>query len=617
MTTFADTIALIRPFNSTILRCHVACHWTAKTYIRAMILIATTTAIGCTVSEPDPVVALEEPVVAADMILYNGKIVTVNQEFDIESALAIHGKNILAVGKDEAIRALASTDTRMIDLQGKTVIPGLIDGHYHFSNKAISFQLGVDVVLVESIEEMVMRIGEKVAQSPPGELVYTTSGWLPQQFKENRTPTRHDLDPVSPNNPVIVQGGHSIYLNTYALQQAGITRDTASPDGGEVVMDPATGEPTGRLTENAIRLAREKWTSGGRIWNIGTATHEQKLEAIKASQKKLNAVGITSIREPGISAADMRVYQELRDNGELTVRVSMNYSLDPSAPAEQLIKQLETWGVSTGFGDSMLRLDGIGEFGIDGGFEAGLMSEPYVHAPGNEDPKEYFGLQRIPTEKFEQVLQAMSRLGWRASVHTVGDRGLDIVLDAYEKANETKAIAPKRWSIEHGHYTRPDQFKRIKDLGLVISTQFHPYMSAQNMIYYWGEERASKTMRMRDWLDAGLMVGGGSDWTLLPANPFWMIYFWVTRDTRLGGLSGPDQRISRAEALRVMTINNAYITFEENIKGSLEPGKLADLLVLSDDILTVPEAEIKEITPLLTVLGGKVVHQTSGALAVK
>ena len=210
MTTFADTIALIRPFNSTILRCHVACHWTAKTYIRAMILIATTTAIGCTVSEPDPVVALEEPVVAADMILYNGKIVTVNQEFDIESALAIHGKNILAVGKDEAIRALASTDTRMIDLQGKTVIPGLIDGHTHLVHNAVNFHLGVDVVLVESIEEMVMRIGEKVAQSPPGELIYTTSGWLPQQFKENRTPTRHDLDPVSPNNPVIVQGGHSI-----------------------------------------------------------------------------------------------------------------------------------------------------------------------------------------------------------------------------------------------------------------------------------------------------------------------------------------------------------------------------------------------------------------------
>jgi predicted amidohydrolase YtcJ len=576
-------------------------------FILAIILVAATAAIGCTASE-------SEPVVAADMILYNGKIVTVNREFDIENAIAINGENILAVGKDDTIRTLVGPDTRMIDLQGKTVIPGLIDGHYHFMNKAVTFNLGVDVVLIDSIEEMVQRIGEKVAQTPPGELVYTTSGWMPQQLKENRVPTREDLDPVSPNNPVIVYGGHSIHLNTYALRQAGITRDTASPEGGKVEMDPETGEPTGRLIDIAKKLAWKKWT-------IGAATHEQKLQAIKASQKIMNAAGITSVREAAVTTAEMRIFQELRDKDELTVRVSMNNTLDSSKldssrPADQLIEQLEAWGVSTGFGDSMLRLDGVGEIEIDGGFESGLMSEPYAHAPGNEDPEEYFGLQLMPTEKFEKVLQAISRLGWRANTHAVGDRGLDITLDAYEKVNQIEPIAPKRWVIEHAHYTRPDQFKRIKDLGAVISTQFHPYMGAQNTVYFWGEERSSKTMRMRDWLDAGLIVGGGSDWGLMPANPFWMIYFWVTRDTRLGGLSGPDQKISREEALRVMTINNAYITFEEDVKGSLEPGKLADLLVLSDDILTVPDAQIKEITPLLTLLGGKVVHQTNGAFAV-
>jgi len=564
----------------------------------------------------DCVVAETHADITADLILFNGKIVTVNRSFDIEQAIAIRAGRILAVGENDPIRALAGTATRVVDLKGKTVIPGLIDGHYHFMNKAISFTMAVDVALVDSIEEMVKRIKEKVYQVPPGNLVYTTSGWLPQQFKEKRVPTRYDLDPVSPDNPVIVMGGHSIYLNTYALQELGITRETASPQGGTILMDPETGEPTGRLIENASRLARKNWISGGRIWTMGSATHEQKLEAIKTSQKKLNAVGITSIREPGISAEDMRVYQELRDNGELTVRVSMNYSLDSSRPAEELIKQLETWGVSTGFGDSMLRLDGIGEFGIDGGFEAALMSEHYVNTPGNEDPEEYFGLQRIPTEKFEQVLQAMSRLGWRACIHIVGDRGLDIALDAYEKANQVKPIAPKRWVIEHAHYTRPDQFKRISDLGLVISTQFHPYMAAQNMTHFWGKDRSSKTMRMRDWLDAGLLVGGGSDWTLLPANPFWIIYFWVTRDTRLGGVIGPDQRISREEALRVMTINNAYITFEEDIKGSLEPGKLADLVVLSDDILTVPDDQIKGINPLLTLLGGKVVHHNREAITI-
>jgi predicted amidohydrolase YtcJ len=592
----------VSQFNSTISACHTGHHQLSMKCILLLILFAGNIATGCIAADP-------HTGISADLILHNGKIVTVNPSFDIEEAIAIRGENILAVGKDETIQALAGPDTRTVNLKGKTVIPGLIDGHYHFMNKAVSFHRGVDVALVESIEEMVKRIKKKVEQTPAGELVYTTSGWLPQQFKEKRVPTRYDLDPVSPNNPVIVVGGHSLYLNSYALRQAGISKDTVSPEGGAIAMDPGTGKPTGRLIENAKRLAKQEWT-------IGVATHKQKLEAIKASQKKLNAAGITSIREPGISAADMRVFQELHDNDELSVRVSMNYSLDPAKTAEQLIKQLEIWGVSTGFGDHKLRLDGIGEFGIDGGFEGALMSEPYMHAPGNENPKEYFGLQRIPTKKFEQVLQAMSRLGWRASIHIAGDRGLDIALDAYQKASQVKPIAPKRWVIEHAHYTRPDQFKRINDLGLVISTQFHPYMAAQNMTYFWGEERSSKAMRMRDWLDAGLIVGGGSDWSLLPANPFWMIYFWVTRDTRLGGVIGYDQRISREEALRVMTINNAYITFEENIKGSLEPGKLADLLVLSDDVLTVVNDKIKEITPLLTLLGGKVVHQRSGAITV-
>jgi predicted amidohydrolase YtcJ len=211
----------------------------------------------------------------------------------------------------------------------------------------------------------------------------------------------------------------------------------------------------------------------------------------------------------------------------------MNYSLDPSRSAEELIAQLETWGVSTGFGDAMLRLDGIGEFGIDGGFEGALMSEHYANPPGHEDPATYFGLQRIPTDKFEKVIVAMNRLGWRATIHTAGDRALDIVLDAYEKANKEIPLVRKRWTLEHLLYTRPDQYQRIKDLGLVVSVQFHGYMAGQDMINFWGRKRGASSTPVRDWMDAGLLVGGGSDWSLLPADPFWMLYYFVTRDTRL------------------------------------------------------------------------------------
>lgn len=542
--------------------------------------------------------------ISADLILRNGKIVTVNKAFDIRSAIAIRGEEIVGVGSDDAMLALAGPGTRIVDLKGHTVVPGLIDDHHHFLSKSVDAYLGVDIALAKSIREVTQKIGEKVAHTPPGQLVYTTSGWLPAQFAENRPPVAADLDPVSPDNPVVVQGGHSVYLNSYALKEAGITKDTVAPEGGTIEKDPKTGQPTGRLMENATRLANR--------WPRGVATPEQKLAALREGQRKMNAAGITGLREPGISAADMRVFQELHDSGDMSIRVSMSYSLDPSLSAEELISQLETWGVSTGFGDSMLRLDGIGEFGIDGGFEGALMTEHYAHPPGHEDAQTYFGLQRIPTDKFEKVILAMNRLNWRAAIHTAGDRGLDIVLDAYEKANREKPLARKRWTLEHLLYTRPDQYKRIKDLGLVISTQFHGYMAGQDMINFWGRERAAKSTPVRDWMDAGLVVGGGSDWSLLPADPFWMLYYFVTRDTRLWGVMGPQERVSREEALRMLTINNAWITMEEDIKGSLEPGKLADLVVLSADYMTVPERQIRELKPLVTVLGGRVVYQAPG-----
>lgn len=550
--------------------------------------------------------AAESAATGADLVLRNGKIVTVNKTFDVYTAIAIRGEKIVDVGSDAAMVALAKPGARIVDLKGHTVIPGLIDGHHHFLSKSVDAYLGVDIALASSIEEVKQKIKEKVARLPAGQLVYTSSGWLPAQFKEKRPPTAADLDPVSPNNPVIVQGGHSVYLNSYAMRKIGITKDTPSPEGGVIEKDPKTGEPTGRLMENATRLADK--------WPRGHATAAEKLAALKEGQRKMNAAGLTGVREPGISSSDMRVFQELHDSGEMTIRVSMNYSLNPSLPVQDMVKQLETWGVSTGFGDHMLRLDGIGEFGIDGGFEGALLSEHYAHPPGHEKPEEYFGLQRIPTDKFDQAIAAMNRFDWRACIHTAGDKALDIVLDAYEKANRERPLARKRWTVEHLLYARPDQYQRLKAMGVAASVQFHGYMAGQDMVNFWGQRRgAEESTPVRDLIDAGLIVGGGSDWSLLPADPFWVMYYFITRDTRLWGVMGEKQRVTREEALRMMTINNAYITFEEDVKGSLEPGKLADLVVLSGDYLTVPEKQIKELQAVATLLGGKVVYQQAGA----
>lgn len=545
----------------------------------------------------------------AGMILHGGKIITVDASFSVHQAVAIRDGRFLAVGSDQEVLPLAGPGTKVIDLKGKAVIPGLIDDHYHMLNKAVDAYLGADVTLVSSIAEMLQRIKAKADQTPAGHVVYTTSGWVAEQLKEGRIPNRTDLDSVSTQHPIVVQGGHTLILNSLALEKAGITGATPSPPGGIIGKDASTGEPTGLLVDNAMSLAG-RLIPGWQWFGAAAATHEQKLEALRRAMRLENSVGITGVREPGIPPEDMRVYEELWNRGELTLRVSMNLNLDSHLPADTLVEQLGRWGVSTGFGNSYLKLDGIGEFGIDGGFEAALMSTPYPKGVGGKE-QPFFGLQRIPTDKFETVLKAANRFNWRGCVHSAGDRATDIVLDAYEKADHEIPLARKRWILEHGHYTRADQFPRIKKLGVAISTQFHPYMAAKTMRDYWGPERASKVMRVRDWLDAGLTVGGGSDWSLLPANPFWMLYFWITRDTRLWGVFGADQKVSREEALRMMTINNAYITFDEHVKGSIEPGKLADLVIISDDILTVPESQIRDIKALLTMVGGKIVYSDS------
>ncbi len=403
--------------------------------------------------------------VDADVILRNGKIVTIDQNFSIAQAIAIRGESILAVGSNAEVGHYAGPRTKIVDLAGKTVIPGLIDDHYHMLSKAVDQYLGVEIALVPSIVAMQQAIKQKADSTPVGETIYTTSGWLPEQLAEHRTLNRRDLDAVSPRNPVVVQGGHTMYLNSLALQKLGIGRDTPSPAGGYIDKDPRTGEPTGLLVDNAMAAASQL---------IPVPTRQQKIDALRVAQRKENSVGITSIREPGISADDMRVYEELLNRGELTLRVSMNLNLDPHRPTSSLVEQLRQWGVSTGFGNPMLRIDGIGEFGIDGGFEAALMSQPYVGTSRVQTGGGFYGLQRIPTEEFETVLREANRLGWRGSIHTVGDKAMDVVLDTYEKANQDVPISRKRWVIEHAHYTRPDQFARIKKMDVTISTQFHP-----------------------------------------------------------------------------------------------------------------------------------------------
>jgi predicted amidohydrolase YtcJ len=244
---------------------------------------------------------------------------------------------------------------------------------------------------------------------------------------------------------------------------------------------------------------------------------------------------------------------------------------------------------------------------VDGGFEGGWMREPYAEPWGEHGT--FFGVNTMKQAAYTDVVKELNRLGWRVATHAVGDAAIDEVLTAYEAANAERSIRGKRWTIEHGFIPQPDQFPRMKALDLVISAQDHLYLAGPSLVNYWGPVRAARTTPMRVYLDQGFVVAGGTDSAVVPYPPLWVLYHFITRDTISGGVLGADQKISRKEALQVETINNAYLTFEERIKGSIEPGKLADLVVLPEDILTCPDKHIEQMRVSMTMVGGRAVYR--------
>ena len=430
-------------------------------------------------------------------------------------------------------------------------------------------------------------------QATPGEIVITNADWHEAQLKEQRLPYRADLDKIAPTTPVVVvRGGHEYILNSAALDKWGITKQTPRPEGGRISRDEH-GELNGQLLDRAKGLVTLP------------DSEPPGIEYFVSEHRKLNAAGLTSIRYPGASVEQYRVLQEMRNKGLLTIRV--NQLLRPPATnASQMKAMLADSGVKQDEGDEWLRIGGV-KLAVDGGFEGGWMTELYAK-PYDEDGT-YFGVNTMKQANYTEIVKELNREGWRVSTHAVGDAAIEEVLTAYEAANAEKSIVGRRWTVEHGFLPREDQFKRMKNLDLVISAQDHLYLAGPSLVKMWGPKRAAWVTPVRAYLDHGLMVSAGTDAPVVPYPPLWVFYHFVTRDTISGGVLGRDQQITRQEALRLETVNNAYTTFEEKIKGSIEPGKLADLVVLQDDIMTVPAKRIQSMNVLMTVVGGKIVYQ--------
>ncbi len=531
----------------------------------------------------------------ADVVVINGKVFTAQAAGSQAQAFAVKGDRFIAVGTSETMRTHVGPSTRVIDLGGRFVTPGLADGHFHNEGGGA----GIDLSATRSLDELVAVVRAAAAETKPGELIVSNSDWHEAQLKEQRLPLATELDRAAPNNPVVlVRGGHDYILNTAALRHWNISKDTPVPDGGAITR-AATGELTGELVDNAKRLVSLPPPPPVTVKDVLT------------TQRKVNAFGITSVRIPGSYKGEF--FQSLdailaaRRNGELTLRYTIYLpgfgERDPARIRDMIAKS----PLKQDEGDEWVRMGGV-KLLVDGGFEGGHMSQPFAEPYGKGGT--FYGLTVVPPQNFNAVIKTINDLGWRATTHAVGDAAIDEVLDAYEAANAEHSIIGKRWAIEHLFVSRPEQLARMKKLDLILSVQDHLYLAAPALKNYLGAPRANLVTPVKTYLDAGFLVVGGTNSPVVPFNPFFAFYHFLTRDTISDGVYGASERVPSREALlRMITINYAALTGEAAIKGSIEPGKLADFAVLSDDLLTVPEAKIPSMRALLTYVGGREVYR--------
>jgi predicted amidohydrolase YtcJ len=530
-----------------------------------------------------------------DIVIHNAKVITVDKTFSMAEAVAVSGGEIVAVGRNDVVRALAGPRTQVVDLRGRTMMPGFHDTHSHAVQMGLNLPVAMDLTTVTSIADIRKIVAGRVASAKPGEWIFSEGGWWQFMLSDKRLPTRHDLDPVSPRNPVVLRGGHYWIANSAALQQIGYTKNTPDPAGGEIWRDEK-GEPTGYLLKTAYRPI---------LPYVPKPDRATQLEGVRQAIARMNSWGMTSYREAGGTRDYVDILRELHGKGQLTIRVDFSYDVDPNTPERDIDAVLKALGPpGQQWGDGMFRADTLAEVFLDGAEESGLLRSGYQGRP------EYRGIQLVAQKQLNTFAAAAARHGWRPTPHAVGDAAIDQALEAFEYAHARTPITNRRWMIDHAILLQPDHYDRVKRLGLIVNAQpRHNFIIGDKFIEFWGMRRAQMAYRFRDWLDNGVVLALGADRPIsFRASPLMQIDIAVTRRTGWGGVLGADQGISREEAIRAITATPAYTSFEEGTKGSIEPGKYADFVVLSRDILTVPAEDIGRIEVAATMVGGRVVH---------
>jgi hypothetical protein len=545
----------------------------------------------------------------AEVIYYNGKVITVSDAKPLAQAVAIRGNRFLAVGTNSEVLKTSGPDTKKIDLKGRTALPGMIENHVHPIGAALTEKDG-PVPAMNSISEIQDYIRKRAADLPADRIIFVPKIY-PSRLKERRYPNRYDIDAAAPGRAAMCDNGYAGVLNSVLLERAGITRDTPEPPNGKIIKDER-GEPTG-LVLGAPQIL-------GKFRTSRSSNHEDMVWAIKEMQKKYNSAGITSAFDRSQGAAGFRAYQEVRGKGELTMRVNVTYYTRASGTPEEVADEIRRIPFVTGFGDDWLRVGPL-KTTVDGGI---LIGTAFLRAPWGENTKvygyndpDYRGVLSVTKENLFEMVRVANELGWQLTAHTTGDGAMDLLLDAYEAANQTKPIQGRRFNLMHANFPHADTMERAKKLGVVFDSQIAwQYCDGDTLKEVFGPNRIKNLLPFRSLIDSGLVVVGGSDHmikfdpreSLNPYHPFFGMWMAITRKTVDGQVVNPEQRITREEALRLWTINGAYNSFEEKIKGSIEPGKLADMIVITKDYLTCPEDEIKDVNVLMTMVDGKVVY---------
>ena len=530
------------------------------------------------------------PVEHPDLVLHNGHIITVDTANPSAQAVAITRGRFVAVGSDADVRPLATRNTRVVNLGGRTVVPGFIDAHNHPAMAGLQHLRNVSCNL-PSIAAILAALRQRASITPPGDWVL---GFLYDDTKtaEGRPLTREDLDGAAPAHPVFVEhrGGHTGYVNSLALARARVSEATIDPAGGRFDRDPATHRLTGRLLENASGIVRRAIPT-----QFTRADHQQ---GVKVISQMLARAGVTSVHDAYTDTTALRAYQDARDAGDLNTRVYCmmgHYALDAMIAA----------GVRTGLGDEWVRVGGV-KATCDGSISerTARLSQPYVGRPDD------FGILVAGEDILWPIVRKAHEAGWQVGIHANGDVAIDLVLGLYERAQREMPRADPRFRIEHCTVINDALVARMKALG-VIPTPFaaYVYFHGEKMREY-GAARTESMFAMRSFLDAGIRATMGSDYPPGPFEPMMALQSAVTRTDITGTVWGARQRITVSEAIRAFTLHGAYASFEEREKGSIEEGKLADLVVLGRDPLREPPSSLVTIPIERTMVGGHWVYES-------